>query len=113
MAAPSITSRPTPWKTVILLCGKCARKLDGGYGPKRKDPLRTALQAAVRESGRRREIRIIETRCMGICPRKAVTMVNASKPGTISVVPKGTPITDVMALIPAVRPIAGNAQGTS
>ncbi len=36
---------------------------------------------------------------MGICPKKAVTMVNASRPGAISVVPKGTSMTDVMALI--------------
>jgi predicted metal-binding protein len=99
MAPPSIISRSTPWETVILLCGKCARKLDGGFGPKRKDSLRTALRAAVRESGHRREIRIMETRCMGICPKKAVTMVNASRPGAISVVPKGTSMTDVMALI--------------
>jgi hypothetical protein len=27
-----IRTRPTPWKTIILLCGKCSSKLDGGYG---------------------------------------------------------------------------------
>ena len=35
---------------------------------------------------------------MGICPKKAVTMVNGN-PGTILVVPKGTPIATVMAQI--------------
>ena len=28
-----IRSRSTPAKTNVLLCGKCARKMDGGYGP--------------------------------------------------------------------------------
>jgi hypothetical protein len=36
--------RPMPWKTIILLCGKCARKLDGGFGPKAKDMLRETLR---------------------------------------------------------------------
>ncbi len=94
-----IRSRATPWKTIVLVCGKCARKLDGGYGPEGKDTLRSTLRAELKGRGHGREVRIIETRCMGICPKKAVTMVNASKPGTISVVPKGTPIAAVMAQI--------------
>jgi hypothetical protein len=35
----------TAWKTIILLCGKCARKMDGGYGPKGKESLRRALRS--------------------------------------------------------------------
>jgi hypothetical protein len=34
--------RLTPWKTVILLCGECPRKLDGGFGPKGKESFRDA-----------------------------------------------------------------------
>ena len=94
-----IRSRATPWKTIVLVCGKCARKLDGGYGPEGKDTLRSTLRAELKGRGHGREVRIIETRCMGICPKEAVTMVNASNPGAISVVPKGTPIAAVMAQI--------------
>jgi predicted metal-binding protein len=94
-----ILSRATPWKNVVLLCGKCARKLDGGYGPKRRDTLRSALRGALKETGHRRDVRIVETKCMGICPKKAVTLINASHPETISVVPVGTKMAEVMELV--------------
>jgi predicted metal-binding protein len=94
-----IRTRPTPWKTIILLCGKCARKLDGGYGPERNATLRSALRAALKDAGHRRDVRIIETRCMGICPKKAVTAVNAGRPGTIFVVPVGTPPAEALEAI--------------
>ena len=42
-----IRTRPTPWQSIILLCGKCARKLDGGYGPKKDATLRSALRMAL------------------------------------------------------------------
>jgi predicted metal-binding protein len=93
-----IRARPTPWKTVILLCGKCTRKMDsGGYGPKGKDTLRTVLREAVRDKGHRRDVRIIETRCMGICPKKAVTALNAGHPEKILTIPRGTAATEAMA----------------
>jgi predicted metal-binding protein len=92
-----IRVRPTPWKNVILLCGKCARKMDGGYGPKGKETLRTVLREAFRETGYRRDVRIIESRCMGICPKKGVTSMNASHPNRILTIPKGTAADEAMA----------------
>ena len=94
-----IRSRPTPWQSIILLCGKCARKLDGGYGPEKDATLRSALRMALKDAGHRRDVRIIETRCMGICPKKAVTAVNASHPGTIFVVPVSTPPAEALKAI--------------
>jgi predicted metal-binding protein len=99
-----IRARPSPWKTIILLCGKCARKLDGGYGPKKDDTLRTALRRALKDAGYRRDVRIIRTRCMGICPKRAVIAINASRPSTVFVVPVGTPAVDVLHIL-AERPI--------
>jgi hypothetical protein len=92
-----VRARPTPWRTVILLCGKCTRKLKGGYGPKGKDTLRTVLRDDLRVAGHRRDVRVIETRCMGICPKKAVTALNASRPGRIFTIPKGTATDEVTA----------------
>jgi predicted metal-binding protein len=91
--------RPTPWKTVILLCGKCARKINGGYGPKKKQTLLDALRAELKADGRRRRVWIIETRCIGVCPKKAVTALNASSPGRILTVPKGTHPKDALTLL--------------
>ena len=93
----AIRSRPTPWKTILLVCGKCSRKLDGGYGPKGRDTIRTVLRSALNETGRRRDVRIVETRCMGLCPRKAVTAINADRPGTILTVPRRTPSEEILA----------------
>jgi predicted metal-binding protein len=88
--AELIRARPTAWNTVVLLCGKCARKMDGGYGRNGKEKLRNVLREAFRENGHRRDVRIIETRCMGVCPRQAVTALNASRPARILTIPKGT-----------------------
>ncbi len=95
----SIRVRPTPWKSVILLCGKCARKMDGGYGPGKKETLRTALRSELKASGHGRSVRIIETRCLGICPKKAVTAVNASSPNHLLTIPRGAPMAEALAQI--------------
>jgi hypothetical protein len=58
--------RPAPWNAVILLGGKCARKINGGYGPKKKQTLKDALRAELKADSRRRQVRIIETLCIGI-----------------------------------------------
>ncbi len=81
--------RATPWTTVILVCGKCSRKLDGGYGPKGETTLRTALKDELKEQGYRREVRIAETKCFGLCPKKAVVTVNATAPGRMVTIPRG------------------------
>jgi predicted metal-binding protein len=89
----------TAWKTIILLCGKCARKMDGGYGPKGKESLRRALRSELATRGGGREVRIVETRCLGVCPKKAVTAINASSPGRIVTVPKKTAPDEALDLI--------------
>jgi hypothetical protein len=85
-----ILARPTSWKSITLVCGKRVRKMKGGYGAKGRDTLRTMLREALREHGRRRDCGIIEKRYTGICPRKAVTALNAERPDTLFAIPKGT-----------------------
>jgi predicted metal-binding protein len=96
MSTPPIHSRRTRCKGIVLLCGKCARKLDGGYGSKGKERLKSALQRILRETGRRGDTRIVETRCLGVCPKKATTMIVTGKPGEILIIPKGTPPEEVL-----------------
>ncbi len=96
-----IRSQATPWKAIVLLCGKCARKLDGGFGPKKHDSLRATLNTRLKEIGRRREVRVIETRCLGVCPKKAVTALDAGRPDTIHVIPVGTSADVALALLVA------------
>ncbi len=88
--APMQQAQPTPWRTVILVCRKCGKKLKGGFGPKRKDDLRAELRQALRGAGPRRVVKIIETGCFGVCPKHAVTVLNATSPGVLHVIPAGT-----------------------
>jgi len=89
-------SRRTPAQGLVLLCGKCARKLDGGYGDKGKDGLKTALRRALREAGHGRDVRIVETKCLGLCPRRATTMIVGHNPGEMLAVPRKAAMDEVV-----------------
>jgi len=78
-----LATTPTPWREVVLVCGKCSKKLHGGFGPDRDDTLARVLKQALRSAGRRREIRVIETKCLGLCPKDAVTVLPAAAPGAL------------------------------
>jgi predicted metal-binding protein len=96
MSGKTALSRPTPWRDVIILCRKCGKKLDGGFGPKRKESLKDALRLSLRQAGQKRQVRIMETSCLGICPKGGVTALNATSPGTIHVIPTGVTGEDAM-----------------
>ena len=98
-------SRATPWREVIILCRKCGKKCGGGFGVKRKESLKTTLRVALRDLGCRRQVRIMETGCLGICPKDGVTALNATRPGTIHVVPVGAYGSD------AARTLLGDSVG--
>lgn len=66
------------WETALLVCGKCSKKLDGGFGPKGKTSLAKALKKELgAKSGRKSTIGIVEVKCLGICPKHAVTLIDA------------------------------------
>ena len=88
--SPDPVSRPTPWRDVLLMCRECGKRLRGGFGAKRKDDLKTVPRQALREAGRRRDVRVMETGCLGLCPKQGVTALNASHPSLIHVIPAGT-----------------------
>ncbi len=83
------TGRPTPWRDIVLVCRKCGKKLKGGFGEKRKQGLKTVLRLALRQAGRRRDVRVIEMRCLGVCPKRGVTALNATHPSLIHIIPAG------------------------
>jgi predicted metal-binding protein len=93
-----IRSVPTPWREIILVCRKCTKKLDGGFGGKREQGLRQALREALRAGGqRRRDVRIMEIGCVGLCPRGAVTASRASRPHELLAIRKGADVATVLA----------------
>ncbi|WP_404333323.1 (2Fe-2S) ferredoxin domain-containing protein [Sphingomonas sp. MMS12-HWE2-04] len=68
------------WANAVLVCAKCSKKLDGGFGPKGKTPLAKALRKHLGlKKGRKGAAGVVEVKCLGICPRGAVTVVNGAR----------------------------------
>jgi predicted metal-binding protein len=85
---PKIGAR---WERTILICGKCSKRLDGGFGKKRRTPLAKALRKFLRvKKWRQATIGIVETKCLGICPRGAVTVIDAASPDAWLLIRGGT-----------------------
>ena len=86
----SISATPAPWQQVALVCGKCSRKLRGGFGRKGKRDLAEVIKDAAKATGRRRAVRVLEVGCLGLCPKRAVSAIGMGQPGQVLVVPAGT-----------------------
>lgn len=88
------------WANTLLVCKKCSKKLGGGFGPKGKTPLAKALRQdlGVRK-GRKGALGIVEVKCLGVCPKGAVTVVNGSKPGEWLLVSEGAAIEEIAAAL--------------
>lgn len=80
-----------------MVCGKCSRKLHGGFGKKGKHGLAEVLKDALKAAGRRREVRVVEVGCLGLCPKRAVTAVSSARPGQVLAVPGGADPAQVLA----------------
>lgn len=78
------------WETAILVCAKCSKRLDGGFGKKGKQGLAKALKAYLGiKRFRKARLGVLEVKCLGICPRGAVTVVNAKDPTRWRIVARG------------------------
>lgn len=65
------TKRPLP----ILVCGKCLKRADGSL--KLSKALANELKRVCDERGVRRP-KLVTTRCLGICPKRAIVVASAS-----------------------------------
>ena len=99
-----IEAHPTPWRDVVVACRKCGKKLDDeGFGTDGDQTLPRALKSTLRAAGPRRDVRVVESKCLGLCPKKAVAVVLARNPGEILAVPPGTPAARLLdRLVPGV-----------
>ena len=78
------------WSNAVLVCAKCSKKLDGGFGPKGRTPLAKALRKHLGlKKGRKGAAGIVEVKCLGVCPRGAVTVVNGAQSRDWLLVPEG------------------------
>ncbi len=107
----ALLSRETPWREVIILCRKCGKKLDGGFGLKGTESLKTELRQALRETGQRRQVRVMETACLGVCPKNGVTALNATRPGVIHIIPAGSDGLDATRILLGGNTVVDRASG--
>lgn len=84
------------WQGAVLVCGKCSRKQGGGFGAKGKRALAKELRAQPGfGKGRKAEIGVIETRCLGICPGRAVVLVDTREPRKWRLVRPGADVAEL------------------
>ncbi len=96
----AVKSATTNWRQVVLVCRKCSKKLDGGFGPEGDKSLKKALRKYLKAGkGKKAELVVKETDCFDICPRKAVVAVNAANPKALLIVPAGADLFEVKALL--------------
>jgi hypothetical protein len=77
------------WQGSVLVCGKCSKKLDGGFGEKGRTPLTKLLRQALGvKKGR--------NKCLGVCPKNAVVMVDGARPDRWMLVPAGAEVNEIV-----------------
>ncbi|WP_051211572.1 MULTISPECIES: hypothetical protein [Sphingomonadaceae] len=83
-------------RCIALICGRCSKKVGGGFGQKGKTALAKMLnEANGGKKGRKAQILAIETKCLKLCPKGAVVTIGASHPGTWLLIQPGTPLDEV------------------
>ena len=79
------------WREIVLVCEKCTRKVDGGFGKDRATSLNKLLRRKLKlAKGRRADIGVIGAGCFGLCPKGAVTVALGSEPDALYTIPAGT-----------------------
>lgn len=84
------------WSNVVLICRKCSKKLDGGFGPGGSERLAKALRKHLSlKKGRKAAAGIVEVNCLGVCPRGAVTVVDGAASRDWLLVPPGADLDEL------------------
>ena len=64
-------SAKTPFAQAVFVCGKCARKFPGG-----RKAVKKALKAGLK-TRRWGKVRLVETRCLDLCPKRRQVLASA------------------------------------
>jgi predicted metal-binding protein len=93
----ALKTAKTRWRDVILVCKKCQKKLGKGFGPDEDLTLKKALTRYVQPEGkgRKSELAVMYVDCFDVCPKKAVTAVNAAQPAQMIIIPAGADLIEV------------------
>ena len=110
MEARVIRHLRSDWQDAVLVCEKCSKRLDGGFGAKGRTSLAKLLRKTLGlRKGRKARVGIVETKCLGVCPKRAVA-VAVARAGDWLVVPAGTDVERMAAALGLARPSAARDQ---
>ena len=87
-----VTSR---WEGALLVCGKCSKRVGGGFGPKGKTRLAKLLRQRLGK-GRKAPLGVVETKCLGVCPKHAVVVVDSRRPGEWRLIRPGSDVDELL-----------------
>ena len=88
------------WRNVVLICRKCSKKLDGGFGSEGDERLAKALRRHLSlKKGRKADAGIVEVNCLGVCPKGAVTVVDGADSREWLLVRPGTDLDDLAGVL--------------
>lgn len=88
----------------MLVCRKCSKRLGGGFGVDGDESLARVLRrelGAGKKGKRARKARagVIEVGCLDVCPKGAVVAIASAEPGQWRVVPRRTPVAEIIAAL--------------
>ena len=84
------------WRRVIGVCRKCSRKLSNeGYG----ETGEASLKKALRHDGGR-YLKVIDIKCLGICPKRGITVIDSERPGEVLVAGQGDAVVGRLLALP-------------
>lgn len=87
---------PAEWRKAVLVCAKCSKKVKGGFGKKGRTPLaRALLDLGNGRKGRKADFGVVESRCLKLCPKGRVVVIDGAAPDQWVLVKPGTPVEDV------------------
>ena len=96
---PRIRTAKAKFSEIVAVCTKCAKRQ--GLG---KRALRDLLKAEIRRTHTRRKLRIVETGCLGPCPKRALAVATGASlaQGRILLIdPAAAPSDTLRAILPA------------
>ena len=99
------------WTGTVLVCAKCEKKLGGGFGEGGREPLSKLLKRLAGGKGPKARFGVVSSKCLKLCPKRAVAVVDAARPRDWLVVAPGTSVAEVAAELGMVEPTGGAPVG--
>ncbi len=88
------------WMRVLLVCAKCSKKVGQAFGDDGDRTLAKALRAQLGvKKGRKATAGVVEVKCLGLCPKGAVVVMDGGEPGRWLLVKPGTLAAGVLAAL--------------